>query len=96
MADGFSCTLPASLIAMCQRPVYTWILLLLLIVVLSFTCYTGQLTTWQVAVIAGTSLIKFLLVSFNFMDIRNTHTIWKVLMVLFATGIYGAIFVLTW
>ena len=39
-------------------------------------------------------VIKFLLVAFNFMEMKYAHTFWKVLIIIFITGLFSTIMIM--
>ncbi len=39
-------------------------------------------------------VIKFLLVAFNFMEMKYAHTFWKVLIIIFITGLFSTILIM--
>ena len=39
-------------------------------------------------------VIKFLLVEFNFMEMKYAHTFWKVLIIIFITGLFSTIMIM--
>ena len=70
----------------------TYIFLLVLILLTALTA-TFAKSSYIVPVIVGLSLAKFFTVAFQFMELKNAHVFWKVLIIGFA-ALIGLILVL--
>lgn len=71
---------------MSKRNNITWIILLLLTLATALIAGMGN----AAYLILGISAMKFLLVAFQFMELKNAHSFWKVSLVIilaFTTGI---------
>lgn len=77
---------------MAKRTQLTWIVLL------AFTVIVGLISmssvNYAVALILILSILKFIGVAFEFMDIRSAHSFWKTILLVFLFVFMGIIFVL--
>lgn len=58
-----------------------WIMLIVLIVLSSIFAETGF--KYAYTAIAAFAIIKFLSVSFQFVEVKNAHIVWKIVTILF-------------
>jgi hypothetical protein len=61
----------------------TWILLMLLVIIMSVFAFKFNTHSNFWLVILGLSGLKFLLVAFQFMEMKTANGFWKVLLVLY-------------
>lgn len=64
-----------------RKNIYTIGLLLLLTLMTAIVSMYYGLKSWATMTILAVSAIKFLLVAFQFMELKRAHTLWKVLTV---------------
>jgi heme/copper-type cytochrome/quinol oxidase subunit 4 len=62
--------------------IYTFILLLLLTLSTALIASSGKISKGAVFLIMGISAIKFLLVAFQFMELKKANSFWKVSLIL--------------
>lgn len=67
------------------------ILLLLLLTIASFFVSDAKAIA---PLLLGLGGIKFLLVAFQFVEVKHAHPFWKVMIVVFAVAAFGVIFLL--
>lgn len=70
----------------------TWILLIVLICVSTLLAENSFKNAFLV--VSGLSVIKFLSVIFQFVEVKNAHIIWKIVSVLFVVVYFFGIIVL--
>jgi len=59
----------------------TIVLLLVLTIATAIASIYGNSLSWIVLLILGLSAVKFLMVTFQFMELKKAHNAWKVLMI---------------
>jgi hypothetical protein len=62
---------------------YTYIILILLTGTVAFLASVTIISKEMIFLIMGISAIKFLLVSFQFMELKKANSFWKVVVLLF-------------
>jgi heme/copper-type cytochrome/quinol oxidase subunit 4 len=62
--------------------IFTYILLILLTAVTALVSTSSAISKIAIFLIMGISAIKFLLVAFQFMELKNTNSFWKVSLTL--------------
>ena len=81
--------------ALIHKGVFTIIIQLLLTVAVSIISGFGANISWAVGTIMGLSAIKFILVGFQFMELKKAHVAWKVLflgmLIIFLFGVLIAL-----
>ena len=71
-----------------------------LIVLLILTVTVGVLSSFEQVnknwfiLILGISCVKFLIVAFQFMDVKNAHVAWKIMLVIYLVIFFSAISIL--
>jgi len=70
----------------------TLIALIILTIITALVSNFVELKT-GVFFILGLSVIKFLFVSFQFMELKKAHIFWKVLILLFLTAFIAVVFI---
>lgn len=73
-----------------NKNILTWILLLLLTLTTAIIAGTGS-AAYLILVVAA---IKFLLVAFQFMELKMAHLFWKATLVIVLISITGTIIIL--
>ncbi len=61
----------------------TWLLLMFLVILMSLFAHFEPHSSFFWTVILGLSGLKFLLVAFQFMEMKRANSFWKVFLVLF-------------
>ena len=69
----------------------TYVFLILMIVLSYF--FAEQSLGWTTIAISVLAIIKFLLVGFNFMEVKHANVIWKIVLLLFSTVFFVTAFV---
>jgi len=70
---------------------FAWLLLLFSVLLMSAAVIYFRNHPFFVEIILGLSALKFLLVAFQFMDMKKSNIAWKVILVLFVLTISTAI-----
>ena len=65
------------------KNIYTLIILLLLTIATAFASRHGQAYNLAILLILVLSGIKFLLVAFQFMELKKAHPFWKTFLIIF-------------
>ncbi|MDR2206975.1 MAG: hypothetical protein LBE36_12570 [Flavobacteriaceae bacterium] len=68
-----------------------WILLMTSVILMSLSVIYLKNTSGFVFIILGLSAVKFLLVAFQFMEIKKAHIFWKIILMIFITVVFTAI-----
>ncbi|WP_369764895.1 cytochrome C oxidase subunit IV family protein [Flavobacterium sp. WC2429] len=61
---------------------YTYVVLLFLTITTALVSTSIEVSTLAVSLIMGLSAIKFLLVAFQFMELRKANSFWKICLTL--------------
>ena len=69
----------------------TYVVLIVLILLSYF--FAEQSLGWFAIAIALFAIVKFLLVGFNFMEVKHANTTWKVVLIFFTVVYFVATFV---
>ena len=91
MVITFSCNL-FNTIVMQKKDIYTLVLLILLTITTAFFSNLEGNLKYIGLVILILSGIKFITVSFQFMELKKAHSFWKGLIISFLTLFIGIIF----
>ncbi len=75
-----------------KRTLYTWILLLVFTVLAGILSGTAQ--KYAVVGILVLSAIKFMGVAFEFMDLRDAHIFWKIVVTAYVLVFMGIVLIM--
>lgn len=91
MADTFSYVILNTLMVMKDKNTIVLISLFVLTIGTAVASKFGSPLSWIVMVILGLSAIKFLLVAFQFMELKKAHKAWKILLVGYLIAFVGIV-----
>ena len=78
---------------MSKNNIITWIILILLTIISGLV--SSLIASYVVPLILILAVLKFIGVSFNFMELKKAHLAWKVLLIGYLTIFISVILILT-
>jgi len=68
-----------------KKNVFLWVWIMLILLTISTTLITNSVLSISISalLILGLSSLKFIGVSFYFMELRKAHTLWKVSLIIY-------------